>query len=45
MLAHEEFDTVYISLMNDRHCEVTLQATEAGKLSCYRSSLSKCAKL
>ena len=31
MLVDEEIDTVYVALMNDRHCELTIQAAEAGK--------------
>ncbi|NDG73738.1 MAG: gfo/Idh/MocA family oxidoreductase, partial [Proteobacteria bacterium] len=31
MLADEEIDAVYVALMNDRHCELTIQAAEAGK--------------
>jgi xylose dehydrogenase (NAD/NADP) len=31
MLADEEIDAVYVALMNDRHCELTVQAAEAGK--------------
>lgn len=31
MLADEEIDAVYVALMNNRHCELTVQAAEAGK--------------
>lgn len=31
MLADGEIDAVYVALMNDRHCELTIQAAEAGK--------------
>jgi predicted dehydrogenase len=31
MLADEEIDAVYVALMNDRHCELTVEAAEAGK--------------
>lgn len=31
MLADPEIDAVYVALMNDRHCELTVQAAEAGK--------------
>lgn len=31
MLADPEIDAVYVAVMNDRHCELTVQAAEAGK--------------
>jgi predicted dehydrogenase len=31
MLADEEIDAVYVALLNNRHCELTVQAAEAGK--------------